>query len=56
MWGRDTFAMAVSSSSMNVAKVTVIAISHGLTLRSRTAPKGMSTTWVAILLFAVLLR
>jgi len=28
--GRETFAMAVSSSSMNVARVTVIAISQGL--------------------------
>src|SRR5215831_14291079 len=30
MWGRETFAMAVSSSSMNVASVTVMAISQGL--------------------------
>src|SRR5690348_107991 len=30
MWGSDTFAMLVSSSSMNVAIVTVTAISHGL--------------------------
>jgi len=28
--GRETFAMAVSSNSMNVARVTVIAISQGL--------------------------
>jgi TetR/AcrR family transcriptional repressor of nem operon len=31
MWGSDTFAMLVSSSSMNVAIVTVMAINHGLT-------------------------
>jgi hypothetical protein len=31
MWGSDTLAMDVSSSSMNVAKVTVNATAHGLT-------------------------
>jgi hypothetical protein len=31
MWGSDTLAMDVSSSSMNVASVTVKATAHGLT-------------------------
>jgi hypothetical protein len=31
MWGSDTLAMDVSSSSMNVASVTVNATAHGLT-------------------------
>src|SRR6266481_990373 len=30
MWGRETLAMLVSSSSIKVARVTVIAISQGL--------------------------
>src|SRR3954452_22783986 len=30
MWGKATFAMLVSSTSMNVASVTVMAIAHGL--------------------------
>ena len=30
MWGRATLAMEVSSTSMNVASVTVMATSHGL--------------------------
>ena len=30
MWGSDTFAMLVSSSSMKVAIVTVMAINQGL--------------------------
>jgi hypothetical protein len=29
MCGNDTFAIAVSSNSMNVASVTVIAMNHG---------------------------
>jgi hypothetical protein len=32
MCGKDTLAMEVSSTSMNVASVTVRAISHGLYL------------------------
>jgi hypothetical protein len=31
MWGSDTLAIDVSSSSMNVARVTVNATAHGLT-------------------------
>src|ERR1700738_3073375 len=30
MWGNATFATEVSKTSMNVAKLTVIAMSHGL--------------------------
>jgi hypothetical protein len=30
MWGRATLAIAVSSNSMKVASVTVIAMNHGL--------------------------
>src|SRR5271166_3841132 len=30
MWGRATFATLVSSTSMNVARVTVSAMTHGL--------------------------
>ena len=36
MWGRATFAMLVSSTSMNVASVTVIATSQGLRWCSAT--------------------
>jgi hypothetical protein len=32
MCGRETLAMLVSSTSMNVASITVAAMSHGLTL------------------------
>ena len=32
MCGKETLAMEVSSTSMNVANVTVSAISHGLNL------------------------
>jgi hypothetical protein len=32
MWGRATLAMEVSSTSMNAASATVMAISQGLTL------------------------
>ena len=31
MWGRATLAIEVSSTSMNAASATVMAISHGLT-------------------------
>ena len=31
MWGKATLAMLVSSTSMNVANVTVSAMIHGLT-------------------------
>src|ERR1022692_425634 len=31
IWGNATFAMLVSSTSMNVASVTVSAMTHGLT-------------------------
>ena len=38
MWGRETLATEVSSTSMNVASITDNAISHGL-----TAPRPPST-------------
>src|SRR5437879_1785851 len=50
MWGRETFAMAVSSSSMNVASVTVMAISHGLTSLVRSVL--VERTAVAAAIFA----
>src|SRR6266436_3023441 len=50
MRGRETFAMAVSSSSMNVASVTVMAISHGLTSLVRSML--VERTAVAAAIFA----
>src|SRR5512144_1516760 len=48
MCGSDTLAIAVSSSSMNVARVTVIAISQGLISRFSAAGIVKVATWVAI--------
>jgi hypothetical protein len=42
MCGNDTFAMELSSTSMNVANVTVIATIHGFT-RGRHAAGGAAT-------------
>ena len=43
MCGRDTLAMLVSSTSMNVASVTAIAMIQGLTAgRGRAAPSAVS--------------
>src|SRR5579863_9773854 len=44
MCGRDTLAMEVSSTSMNVAMVTVRAISHGLYFGFQGASRN-SVTW-----------
>src|SRR6201996_7103698 len=44
MCGSDTFAMELSSTSMNVASVTVIATIHGFT-RGRHATAGAATGW-----------
>src|SRR5580704_18022354 len=43
MWGRATLAMEESSTSMKVARVTVMATIHGL-MRGR---QGCSTVWWA---------
>ena len=44
MCGSATLAMAVSSSSMNVAKVTVTAMTHGLIAgRSRYGQRNRET-------------
>ena len=41
MWGKDTLAIAVSSNSMKVARVTVMAMSQGLPIgRSAALGKG----------------
>src|ERR1700690_121565 len=43
MWGRETLAMLVSSTSMKVASVTAIAMIQGLTAgRGRAAPSAVS--------------
>src|ERR1700742_2831618 len=44
MCGSETFAMELSSTSMNVASVTVIATIHGFT-RGRHAAAGAATGW-----------
>src|SRR5215472_1717635 len=54
IWGRETFAMAVSSNSMKVARVTVIAISQGLMAFVRSKLVGSAMVVAAILASAVL--
>src|SRR5580704_3419798 len=44
MCGSATLATLVSSTSMKVANITVMAITHGLTPR----PKAMSRTWKSV--------
>lgn len=48
MCGRETLAMAVSSNSMNVASVTVVAMSHGFTVAVFEVTTGNSAATDAI--------
>src|SRR5713226_1491662 len=50
MWGKATLAMAVSSSSMKVASVTVTAMSHGLIPGRAWAASGTERVAAAVLI------
>jgi hypothetical protein len=47
IWGRATLAMAVSRSSMKVARVTVMAMNQGL-MRGRSAGMRKGTAAVRV--------
>src|SRR5579872_7138575 len=48
MWGRATLAMEVSSTSMNAARATVAAMSHGLTLGFQPANSPTFGFWTVV--------
>src|ERR1035438_7075580 len=53
IWGSATLAMLVSSTSMNVASVTVRAIIHGLTAGRHSAASFMVIVPAPIILLAL---